>query len=156
MQFDGWLETFIVAQFPQHDLVFRNLAVSGDEVVIRHRSENFGSPDEWLTKTKADVILAFFGFNESFKGAAGLDKFKKELDQFIKNAKSRDYSGRGAPRLVLFSPIANEKLDNPNLPDPKTNNGNLEKYTAAMAAVAQANGVPFVDLFALSQRLYAQ
>src|SRR5207244_2481977 len=32
MQHDGWLETLIVAKPPQHDLVFRNLAVSGDEV----------------------------------------------------------------------------------------------------------------------------
>src|SRR5437867_4291065 len=30
MQHDGWLETLIYAQFPQQDLVFRNLAVSGD------------------------------------------------------------------------------------------------------------------------------
>src|SRR6266581_1057698 len=77
MQHDGWLETLVYAKFPRHDLVFRNLAVAGDEVAVRHRSENFGSPDDWLTKTKADVILAFFGFNESFKGAAGLDNFKQ-------------------------------------------------------------------------------
>jgi glucose/arabinose dehydrogenase len=156
MQHDGWLETLIVAQFPQHDLVFRNLAVSGDEVAFRHRSENFGSPDDWLTKTKADVILAFFGFNESFQGPAGLAKFKKDLDQFIKNTKAKDFSGKGAPRLVLFSPIANEKLSDPNLRDPAANNANLEKYTAAMTEVAQANHVPCVDLFALSRRLYAQ
>src|SRR5438034_2861857 len=82
MQHDGWLETLIYAKFPQQDLVFRNLAVSGDEIVIRHRSENFGSPDDWLTKTRADVLLAFFGFNESFKGDEGLEKFKQDLDKF--------------------------------------------------------------------------
>src|SRR5213592_4594493 len=48
MQQDGWLETFICAKFPKHDLVFRNLAVAGDEVAVRHRSENFGTPDDWL------------------------------------------------------------------------------------------------------------
>lgn len=156
MQHDGWLETFIYAKFPQHDLVFRNLAVAGDEVAIRHRSENFGSPDDWLTKTKADVILAFFGFNESFKGAAGLDKFKQDLDQFLKNTIAKTYSGKGAPRIVLFSPIANEKLNDPNQPDPTENNANLQLYTSAMAEVAKANGVLFVDLFSVSQRLYAQ
>src|SRR5258708_2174864 len=83
MQLDGWLETLIYARFPQDDLVFRNLAVSGDEVAIRHRSENFGSPDEWLARTKADVIFAFFGFNESFKGPEGLEKFKKDLGKFL-------------------------------------------------------------------------
>lgn len=156
MQHHGWLETLIHAQYPQHHLVFRNLAVAGDEVAFRHRSENFGSPDDWLTKTKADVIFAFFGFNESFKGDAGLAKYKQDLDKFLKDTKAKNYSGKGSPRLVLFSPLANEKINDPNLPDPAANNENLEKYSAAMAEVAKANGVPFVDLFTISQRLYAQ
>ena len=156
MQHGGWLETFIVAKFPKHDFVFRNLAVAGDEVVMRHRSENFGTPDDWLTKTKADVIFAFFGFNESFGGDAGLDKFKQDLDKFLKATKAKNYSSNGAPLVVLFSPIANEKLSDPNQPDPSANNANLQKYTTAMAEVAKANDVPFVDLFTVSQRLYAQ
>src|SRR6185295_12489788 len=114
LQFDGWLETLIVSKFPQHDLVFRNLAASGDEVATWHRSENFGSRDEWLTKTKADVIFAFYGFNESFKGDAGLEKFKKDLEKFLKDTKTRTYGAKGPPRLVLFSPIANESLKDPN------------------------------------------
>jgi len=65
MQFSGWLETLIAAQFPQNDLVFRNLAVSGDEVATWHRSADFGSRDEWLTRAQADVIFAFYGYNES-------------------------------------------------------------------------------------------
>ena len=67
MQHHNWLETLIHARFPNHELVFRNLAASGDEVATWHRSADFGSRDEWLTRTKADVILAFYGFNESFK-----------------------------------------------------------------------------------------
>jgi len=155
MQHHGGLETLIYAKYPKHDLVFRNLAVAGDEVAFRHRSENFGSPNEWLTKTKADVIFAFFGFNESFGGEAKLDKFKQDLDKFLKETKEKNYSGKGAPRVVLFSPIANEKLNDPNAPDPTVNNERLKKYTSAMSAGAASNGVPFVDLFAISQQLYA-
>src|SRR5258708_36124073 len=66
-QHSGWLETFIYTKHPNHDLIFRNLAVAGDEVNFRHRPENFGSADEWLKKSQADVIFAFFGFNESFQ-----------------------------------------------------------------------------------------
>ena len=124
MQHHGWLETLIHAQYPKHDLVFRNLAASGDEVATWHRSENFGTRDQWLTQTKADVVLAFYGFNESFKGPAGLEKFKADLDKYLKDTKAQNYSGKGAPRLVLFSPIANEKIDDPNLPDPAANNAN--------------------------------
>ena len=153
MQHHGSLETLLVAKFPQHDLVFRNLAAATDEVATWHRSENFGSRDQWLTKTKADVIFAFYGFNESFKGDAGLDKFKADLDKFLKDAKTKNYSGKGAPRVVLFSPIANEKLNDPNMPDPSANNANLQKYTAAMAAVAKAHDVQFVDVFTIASKL---
>src|ERR1043165_3573499 len=155
MQHDGWLETLIYARFPDYELVFRNLAASGDEVATWHRSENFGSRDEWLEKTKADVILAFYGFNESFKGKAGLEKFRKDLEKFLKDTQAKNYSGKGAPRLVLFGPIANEKLSDPNMPDPKANNENLREYSALMAEVAKANQVLFVDLFSRSQELYA-
>ena len=74
---------------PSTSWSFRNLGFSGDEVATRLRSKNFGTPDEWLsglapiggyednrfdgTNTKADVIFAFFGYNESFAGEAGLD-----------------------------------------------------------------------------------
>src|SRR6266478_5190101 len=143
MQHDGWLETLIYARFPNHELVFRNLAASGDEVATWHRSENFGSRDDWLTKTKADVIFAFYGFNESFHGGDGLDKFRSDLAKFLKDAKAANYSGQGAPRIVLFSPIANEKINDPDLPDPASNNANLELYTAAMAEVAKANDILF-------------
>src|SRR6266480_1105496 len=48
MQYFGWLETRLVSRFPQHDLVFRNLGYSGDEITLRLRSRDFGTPDEWL------------------------------------------------------------------------------------------------------------
>src|SRR6266568_7238474 len=144
-QHSGWLETFIHAQYPNHDLVIRNLAVAGDEVAVRHRPENFGSADDWLKKTQADVIFAFFGFNESFQGPAGLPKFRADLDKFLKETAGKNYSGKGHPRIVLFSPIANEKHRDPNFPDPAGNNANIRDYTEAMSQVARANGALFVN-----------
>jgi glucose/arabinose dehydrogenase/azurin len=155
-QHSGYLETYIVARNPKLNLVFRNLAVSGDEVVTRHRSENFGTPDDWLTRVGADVIFAFFGFNESFKGPEGLENFKRDLDKYLKDTKAKNYSGKGAPRIVLFSPIANERHQDPNFPDPRKNNENILLYTAAMAEVAQNNQVPFVNLFEPSQKLFGE
>src|SRR5262245_20723389 len=67
MQHHGWLETLLHVRHPEHDLAVRNLGFSGDEVVTRLRSAGFGSPDSWLTKTRTDVVFAFFGYNESFK-----------------------------------------------------------------------------------------
>ncbi len=156
MQFDGWLESLIHAKFAKEQLVFRNLAAAGDEVVLRSRSENFGTPDEWLTKVRADVIFAFFGYNESFKGDAGLPQFKADLDKYIKETSAKNFSGKGAPRIVLFSPIAAERHRDANYPDPAPINENLKKYAAVMAEVAAENGIEFVDLFAPSQELYAE
>ena len=168
MQHHGWLETLIVAKYPKHNLVFRNLATAADDVggflnkvakgdeALRNRSENFGSNDKWLTDVKADVVFAFFGYNESFRGDAGLAKFQTDLDTFVKETKAKNYSGKAAPRLVLFGPLAAEKSSDPNLPAVDATNANLKKYAAAMAEVAKANDVPFVDLFALSLDGYAQ
>ncbi|HEY2952562.1 MAG TPA: PVC-type heme-binding CxxCH protein, partial [Verrucomicrobiae bacterium] len=133
---------------------FRNLGFSADEVALRPRSADFGTPDEWLTKVQADVVLAFFGYNESFKGAGGMEKFIADLQKFITDTRQANYSGKGAPRLVLFSPIAAEKHSNPNYPDPASINRQLEPYVKAMAEVAKANNVPFVDLFTASQKAY--
>src|SRR5437868_4997508 len=132
MQHDGWLETALHRRFPGHELVVRNLGFSGDELTLRLRSFHFGSPDEWLTRCKADVVFAFFGYNESFAGEAGLDKFKKDLDSVIKATLAQKYNGKSAPRLVLFSPIAFEDHHDRNLPDGKDINVRLEAYTAAM------------------------
>src|SRR5262245_29979776 len=37
MQHDGWLETYLYSRFPRHNLVFRNLGFSGDELTLRLR-----------------------------------------------------------------------------------------------------------------------
>jgi putative heme-binding domain-containing protein len=154
MQHHGWLETYVHSRFPRHDLVFRNLGFSGDELTLRLRSAGFGSPDQWLTAAKTGVIFAFFGYNESFAGDKGLAKFKADLDDFVKRTLSRKYNGKGAPRLVLFSPIAHENFHDRNLPDGADNNKRLERYTDGMAEVARANHVLFVDLFRPTLRLY--
>ncbi|EDY18199.1 membrane-bound dehydrogenase domain protein [Chthoniobacter flavus Ellin428] len=109
----------------------------------------------WGADFHANVILAYWGFNESFKGEAGLEDYKKALDEYLKNLKTSDF-GKGHPRVVLFSPIANENLKSPNYPDGTANNKNLALYTKAMAEVAKANDVQFIDLFTPSEKLYSQ
>src|SRR5688572_21525452 len=79
---------------------------------------DYASPDEWLSRHKADIIIAFFGFNESFEGKAGLENYKAELDAFIKHILSQKYNGSSRPELLLVSPIAFEDLsDKYDLPD---------------------------------------
>lgn len=154
MQHRGWLETRLYSRMSDYDLVFRNLGFSADELTIRLRSADFGTPDEWLSRCQADVIFAFFGYNESFAGEKGLEKFKQDLDAFVKHTLKQRYNGKRAPRLVLFSPIAHENLKDPNLPDGAANNERIKLYTDATREVARTNEVGFVDLFTPSLEIY--
>jgi putative heme-binding domain-containing protein len=154
MQHDGWLEAYLQTRFPQFDLTIRNLGFSADELNTRPRNQNFGDADKHLKHSKADVIFAFFGYNESFAGEAGLPQFKQQLAQFIDHTAAAKYNGTSAPRLVLFSPIAQENLNSPHLPNGKEANERLAMYAKAMAEVAAEKNVPFVDLFAPTAKLY--
>lgn len=156
MQHNGWLETLLQQRFPKQELVIRNLGYAADEIVLRPREANFGNPDTHLTHSKADVIFAFFGYNESFAGEVGLANFRKQLVGFLDNSAKQKYNGTSAPRVVLFSPIAHENLLSPNLPDGKESNARLEMYTKAMAEVAADRKIPFVDLFHPSRDRFAK
>ena len=154
MQHHSWLETYIHTLHPQHNLTFRNLGFSADEIKTRPRSQSFGSPDQWLTKTQADVVFCFFGYNEALRGKAGLVGFTKDLAEMIDGMQAQKYNGKSAPRLVVFSPIAHENLHTPNLPDGTANNVNLQLYSRAMKEVCNSKKVPFVDLFTPTFTLY--
>ena len=113
---------------------------------------HFETEDQWLTRLQADIIIAFFGYNESFQGKEGLQNYKNELDAFIRHTLSQKYNGKGAPQLVIVSPIAFEDLSAKfDLPNGEKENANLELYALAMKEIAEKNNVPFVDAFAPSK-----
>ena len=154
MQHYGWLETLIHARFPQHELVFRNLGYSGDEIDgwrnfnSRLRSMDFGSHDQWLagsapipqpqklsprdkdkvrenrfelTNTKADVIFAFYGYNESWAGEAGLAKFKENVDDVHQAHARAEVQRQSRPAAgAVFADRARD-IDDRNLPDGRQN-----------------------------------
>ena len=105
MQHDGWLETLFQSRIPETQLTFRNLGFSADSLNHQLRVAGFGSQEKWLEKTNPDWIFAFFGFNESFEGEAGIKKFKEDLQKFIHEQKTKKYNGEVPPQLVLFSPM---------------------------------------------------
>jgi glucose/arabinose dehydrogenase len=147
MQYFGHFETLLHLRFPEHNLVVRNLGWSADELDLRPRSAGFKDHGHRLEDHRPDVILAFFGFNESFAGPGGLDAFKAKLEKFVTETTTTAYNGMRPPRLVLVGPIAHEDIKDPHLPDGSVNNANLALYSKAMADVAGAKSVPFVDLF---------
>jgi hypothetical protein len=156
MQVYGHFETLLMARFPDLKLTVRNLGWSGDTTTLQPRPLNFGSAPTHLYKQKADVILAFFGLNESFDGEAGLARFEQDLDEYLRAHLAAKYNGRSAPRLALVSPIAHERLARLPRVDAEARNQDLARYTDAMRRVAAARGVVFVDLYAPTRAAMAQ
>lgn len=174
-------ETELHLRFPAAQLTVRNMCDGGDTPGFRptpnrndswafpgaekfqtefaNPSGNVGhmeTPDEWLTRLKTDIIIAFFGFSESFNGPEGVATFKAELEAFIKHTQAQKYNGESAPQLALVSPIAFEDISGlMDVPNGKRENENLALYTRAMKEVAAANNVLFVDAFSASKKWYS-
>ena len=176
----GHFETEMQVRYPDSSLFIRNMCDPGDTPGFRPRSARFSpwafpgaekfqteyanpsdsqgafpSDDEWLTRLKADVVVAFFGYSESFQGPTGLANYRAELDAFIKHTRKQNYNGTGSPQLAIVSPVAFEDLtDSLDVPNGKAENENLALYTNAMREVTEANGVLFVDAFTPSKNWY--
>ena len=145
-------EALLTTLQPDDSLTFRNLGWSADEVTLQPRPLNFGDMHTHLREQEADVIFAAFGMNESFAGEAGLADFRVALDTLLQSMQAKQYNGRSAPRIVLISPIAHERIE--RVPaDPAPRNRLLGMYTEAMRSVAAARGVRFIDLFTPTLRL---
>ena len=157
MQHHNYFENLLHAAFADKQLVVRNLCFPGDEPLERIRSKDFGTPDSHLAHSKTDVILFFFGFNESFAGPKGIAKFKRDLNQLLSQTRKLDYSGNGkAPRMVLVSPISFEggQTFRKHLPQGDSQNNNLKLYTDAMQDVAAEQQVGFVDLYTPTSKVF--
>ena len=176
----GYFETELQLRYPDSLLYIRNMCDGGNTPGFRPHSGRptpwafpgaekfqnelakspgtegfFEYPDQWITKHKADIIIAFFGFDESFQGRAGLENYKAELDAFIKYTLTQKYNGISAPQLTIVSPIAFEDLSNKfDLPNGKTENENLSLYTDAMKEIASKNKVHFIDVYSPTKKWY--
>jgi len=175
------LETELHLRYPERDLFVRNMGHVGDTPGFRpHPSRKtqwafpgaekfhpdkqthngkgfFPLPDEWLAHLKADTIVAFFGYNESFDGPSKVKNFEDELDAWVLHTLSKAYNGKSAPRLVLVSPIAYENQSaKRDLPNGDKENANLILYSVAVETVAKKHGLTFIDLFSPTKALYAK
>ena len=177
----GHFETEMHLRYPDSTLFIRNMADPGNTPGFRPHSSRklpwafpgaekfhqnalgnksgsigfFPTEDEWLTNLEADIVLAFFGYNESFEGESGLENFKDELHAFITHTKKQKYNGKNAPQLALISPIAFEDLSSKmDLPNGVEENKNLKLYTEAMRQVGLKDSVFFVDVFTPSMQWF--
>ena len=175
MQYFNHFETLLHSRFAQQNLVVRNLGWSADAIDVRLRSQDFPDHGHTLIDHQPDVILAFFGYNESFAGPSGVVRFEAQLAKFIQDlqelryptqtytrgsyeptAMDKEGSPEHTPQIVLISPIANQDLEVRGILAGQKNNENIALYSAAMERVAQQAGIPFVDLFTPTKKLFAE
>lgn len=142
----GYIETALATRYPRRSVLFRNLGWSGDTVWGEARAgfdnaeKGFERLVEHVRALEPTVIVVGYGTNESFAGAAGLEKFQQGLERLLKEI---------APtkaRLVFLSPLKQEDLGRP-LPNPAAHNRDVELYCDAIRAAAQARGAVYVDLY---------
>lgn len=176
----GDFDTELHLRYPDSLLFIRNICAPGNTSGFRpHPSRNspwafdgaaefnpeydintgseghFPTEDEWLSKLKPDIILGFFGYNESFRGEAGLTLFRGEVEAFIDHTLAQDYNQGKGTKLVLVSPIAFEDLSNKyDLPDGKEINANLILYTNALKEIAAAKNIPFIDVYSQTMKWF--
>ncbi|MEF8938755.1 MAG: SGNH/GDSL hydrolase family protein [Salinivenus sp.] len=142
-----YIETLLSARLPQHELRFRYLGRSGDEVALRPRPLNFGTLHTHLRDVEPDVIVACFGMNEAYKGLDHLGSFRRNLSTFADSLRTTAYNGDAPPEVVLISPIAHEDLKGVAA-DVEAHNESLAAYSEAMANyAAQHDNVWAVDLY---------
>ncbi len=157
MNLFGHFETLLHTRFPDSELVIRNFARPAEEVGIQQRSADYTALDDPQLAFGADTYFCFFGFNESYRGPEGLDAFKESYGRYLDTMASRypRDDEKSPPRFVLVSPFAFEPTGDPLLPDGAKENENLKLYAAAVAEVAAARKLAFVDVFAASEKLFS-
>lgn len=168
----GYFEAFLQTAYSGKELIVRNLCHPGftagfrphpsrksqwafpgaekfrPEFQIHSGNGYYPTQDEWLTTLRADTILGFFGFNESFDGKAGEAAFEGELRAFADHTLVQNYSGKGEPRLILVSPIAPESW----IENYDERVAALTAYTDIMRQVAAEKKVGFINLFDATQQ----
>jgi mono/diheme cytochrome c family protein/glucose/arabinose dehydrogenase len=113
------------------------------------------SSDEWLKGLKTDIILGWFGYAESFKGAAGVAAFRTDLEGWLEHTSRQKYNDKGAPQVVLIAPLALDERTAPQGAEAaRAVNANLALYAKAIREVAHSRGLVCLDLFSQSQDLY--
>jgi len=150
----GYWELALHAAYPDKQFTFRNLGWSGDTVFGDARA-GFETPAKGfkdLVKLALDlkptIILVSYGTNESFEGAAGLQRFEKGLRTLLDALKPAN------ARIVLFSPTPFEVVPGyVTAAQREAKNKNLEMYAKSIRDLAHERDHIFADAFTRFQSI---
>ena len=143
----------------------RNLAFAGDEVggYVAKATRTCGSfdgvysSDEWLTRVKADVVFAFFGFNESFAGEEGPGEVQGGPGRISSRRRTRRTTTARARRASCSSrPSPRRNIPTRTSPTPEEQRESAALHRRHGRGARRRTASQFVDLFAPSQELFAE
>ena len=150
LQLFNHFETLLMPRFPDLDLVVRNLGWSGDTITLQPRPLNFGDAAAAPAASRSpDVILAFFGLNESFDGRPACPPSRRISTRIWRALAARPATARNGPAAAGagLADRAGAGRQARLLVDVEARNRELARYTETMRRVAARRRVTFVDLF---------
>lgn len=144
---DGRLEAALQIAFPELGLRWRNLAWSGDTVALQARPLHYytktgdtqpGSIPDMRRRTEPGIVFIAFGKMESMEGEAGLDRFREAYARLLDDLLPL------TPRIILIGPTP-FFASGPAAREAETRNETLAEYAKAIADLARARGLLWID-----------
>lgn len=164
MAMDGQLEAELHRRFPDRHLIVRSLAWPGDTPGFQPRPLDYGSMESHLTSLQTDVVVAVFGYNESFPhtdgirdgqqlhnpdrpaGAAGVEAFRSELTEWLRRIRGLQCSQGAAPKVVLLAAPAPFALLPPEHPYVIERAAAVERMNQVLRDAAELWATGILDL----------
>ena len=151
----GYLETRMTEEFPERNILFRNLAWDLDNALCRPAKTPDPATDAWfkqimaeLTVIKPTTVILGYGMGAAAGGEAGLAAFKTNYHRLMEGIRSLDTNR--PVQFILLSPLVHETVPGP-VPAPEAHNRQLLLYTQAVEAMAAEHNDPFINLYSWSE-----
>ncbi|RDB02719.1 SGNH/GDSL hydrolase family protein [Runella aurantiaca] len=141
----GYLELALTTRWPGHNVTFRNLGWTGDNVWGEARSTFTNPPTPYehlmqqITKAQPTVVFVAYGGVEAQEGEVGLPRFRDGLSKLLDKIDSL-----GA-KSILLSPIP-VRYDDATA-NVEKRNANLAIYASAIEKLASERGKMFIDIY---------
>ncbi len=143
----GYLETLLLAAYPDSRLRFRNMAWQADTVYRQQRPRNFfevNEPDygerDNRMRTEADIVFLWMGQSESLDGVERVESFAESYLELLREV------AVFTARIVLVTPVPFHDVmsfDN----QAQSRNETLAVYVDSIKKIGRENNLPVVDLF---------
>ena len=151
-QLFGYVEERLTVQYPDRNVIFRNLGWSADTPAGASRASfdfdkagvGFAHIKEQISTIQPTLVIVGYGMASSFQGAAGLPEFKQQMNALVDMIQTT--CTNKSVRFVFLSPVRHENLGAP-LPDPAPHNAQLALYTQAVQGLAAEHKGTFVSLY---------